>query len=111
MNQLTLTSKTPTFTLLSGSPSESVDCEGAYISDLLSWVMGHGQKGQVWITIMSHLNIIAVASLVEFSMVVVTEGAQLDDEVKKKADEENVVIYSTELSSFETAKFLISLGL
>ncbi len=34
---------------------------GAYVSDLLSDVMGNSKKGDVWITLQIHLNIVAVA--------------------------------------------------
>ena len=36
---------------------------GAYMGDLLSWVMGRAQENNAWITIMSNINVAAVASL------------------------------------------------
>jgi hypothetical protein len=39
---------------------------GGYTGDLLSWVMGRASCGNAWITIMSNINIIAVASLLDF---------------------------------------------
>ena len=38
---------------------------GGYVGDLLSWVMGRARSGQAWITIMSNINTVAVASLAD----------------------------------------------
>ena len=46
------------------------EIQGCYMSDLLSWVMGHAKRGECWITIMSHLNIVAVASLLALLAIV-----------------------------------------
>ena len=45
-----------------------------YTCDLLSWVMGHGQEGMAWVTVQTHMNVIAVASLMEMAAVIIPEG-------------------------------------
>jgi hypothetical protein len=87
------------------------EISGCYISDLLSWVMGHAKTGNCWITIMGHINIVAIASLLELACIVVCEGGEVEASALEKAKEEGIAIFSTDLSSFEAARLLISLGL
>ncbi len=90
------------------------DCKaeisGAYCGDLLSWVMGRGQPGQAWITVQSHINVIAVASLREFVCVILADGAVWPPEVIQKAEEEGIPLIQSNIPSFETARKLIELG-
>ena len=76
------------------------EIEGGYTGDLLSWVMGNAQAGDVWITIMSNNNVVAVAVLVDVACVVLTEGVVLDPGVLELAEKKGINIYSTEESSF-----------
>ncbi len=79
---------------------------GAYIGDLLSWVMGRAQVDSVWITIMSNVNIVAVASLTDVSCIVLAEGVMPDDGVCAVAEQKGVNILSSERSAYELAKEL-----
>jgi hypothetical protein len=45
--------------LLAGADGMDNELKGAYICDLLSWVMSHAKKGDAWITVQTHANIIA----------------------------------------------------
>lgn len=87
------------------------EVSGAYVGDLLSWVMGRAEEGNAWITIMSNVNVIAVASLVDVSCVVLAEGVKLDEGVEKTAEAKGINILSTEKSAYETAKALSALGI
>jgi hypothetical protein len=51
---------------------------GGYTSDLLSCVMAGAKSNYLWITLQAHLNIVAVAALLEVAAVIVTENAQPD---------------------------------
>ena len=84
---------------------------GCYISDLLSWVMAHAKEGEAWLTIMNHLNILAVASLLDLSCIIVAEGEKVSEEVVKVADEKNVIMLSSKYNLYQTAKLLSGLGL
>lgn len=46
-------------------PDGEREITGVYIGDLLSWVMGRAKADCAWITIMSNINIVAVASLAD----------------------------------------------
>jgi len=76
---------------------------GGYVGDLLSWVMGRAKKDCVWITIMTNINTVAVASLADVGAVVLSEGVLLEDSIITTAQNKGVNILSTTLPSFETA--------
>lgn len=74
---------------------------GLYICDLLSWVMSHANKGDAWVTVQTHLNIVAVSILLEIPCIIVPEGIKVEEATIKKADEEGISILSTEMSGYE----------
>lgn len=76
---------------------------GGYVGDLLSWVMGRAQEGCAWVTIMSNINIVAVASLADVGCIILSEGVALDESVIKTARDKGVNILSTSLASYEAA--------
>ena len=87
-------------------PCPEREIKGAYIGDLLSWVMSRAQADNVWITIMSNINVIAVASLTDVSCVILAEGVTLDDDVITAANDKSVNILKSKLSAFEIASKL-----
>jgi len=87
-------------------PSPEKEIEGAYVGDLLSWVMGKADSGNLWITIMSNVNIVAVATLTEISCIILAEGVHPDADALKTAEAKGINILSTNLSSFETSLFV-----
>lgn len=84
-------------------PSPDKEIDGAYIGDLLSWVMGKADQGNVWITIMSNINTVAVATLVDVSCILLAEDVFPDEGVLQTAMAKGVNILSTPLSAFEAA--------
>ncbi len=85
-------------------PQSEKEISNVYIGDLLSWVMGRSEGGDVWITIMSNINILAVASLTDAACILLAENVAVADEVIKTAEEKGVNILSTPLSSYDAAK-------
>lgn len=84
-------------------PDKSREVQGAYVGDLLSWVMGRAKSDNAWITIMSNLNVIAVATLTDVSCVIFAEGVIPDKELIDVAESKGVNLLRTELSSYDTA--------
>ena len=84
-------------------PNPSKEIQGAYVGDLLSWVMGRAEPGNVWVTIMSNVNVLAVASLADISCVVLAEGTSLDEDALATANVKGINVLSTDLASYETA--------
>ena len=74
---------------------------GCYAGDLLSWVMSHAEYGHIWITIMSNINVVAVAGLTEVACVVLAEGVMLDPDALAAAQSQNICVYSSQLSTYE----------
>ena len=84
-------------------PDGDREVEGAYVGDLLSWVMGRARSGNVWVTIMSNLNIVAVASLADVSCVLLAEGVALDETVADTAMQKDVNVFSVAKTTYEIA--------
>jgi len=84
---------------------------GLQCCDLLSWVMANGKADNAWITVQTHNNIVAVASLLDFACVIVPEGIEVSEAVKAKAVEEDVLLLGTEMGSYEIFKCLYEAGL
>ena len=87
------------------------EISGVFVGDLLSWVMGNCEANQVWITVQSHLNIVAVSALKEISCLVIAHGAEVEEETINKAVEENIAICTSDLSAYEICKKCAELGL
>ena len=85
------------------------EVKGAYVSDLLSDVMGNSKEGDAWITLQTHLNIVAVAGLKNLSGIIITGSRPVQDEILQKAESENVTILVTSMTAFETAGKLYQL--
>jgi predicted transcriptional regulator len=85
----------------SGSAGLENEVTGGYVSDLLSDVMGFARKGEVWITLQTHKNVLAIASLKELAAVILVKGLSPDEETVRHSEEESVPILGTSLSSFE----------
>lgn len=82
-----------------------------YASDLLSCVMSGAARQSIWVTLQAHGNIVAVASLLDLSAVIITENAQPEPATIAKANEEGVILLSTVRSSFFTCGNLWELGI
>ncbi len=92
-------------------PDGEREAEGVYIGDLLSWVMGRAQADNVWLTIMSNLNIVAVATLSDVSCIILCEGVTLEESVQVTAEAKGINILATEETAYGMAKRLAALGL
>lgn len=82
---------------------------GGYTSDLLSDVMGNSKEGQVWITMQTHLNVVAVATLKEHAAIVMVAGNRPPDEVVQKAVAEGMALLCTVETAFEITGRIYSL--
>jgi len=90
-------------------PQPEREIKNVYIGDLLSWVMGKAQEDDAWITIMSNVNVIAVASLADTACVILSEGVVLEEEVLATAKEKGINVLTTEKSTYEAAVILSGL--
>jgi len=84
---------------------------GAYTSDLLSDVMANVKKDNMWITLQTHLNIVAVATLKEISAIIIVLDKEIDKDTLEKAEAENVIILKTPLTAYQVSGKLYELGI
>lgn len=87
-----------------------VEVTGGYASDLLSDVLAHAKNGAVWVTNHKHANIVGVAVMLNLAGVIISGGIDPDPATLQKAVEENVPLYTTDMSMFEVAGKLYELG-
>ena len=93
-------------TVLAGPDGLENEVKDGYCCDLLSWVVGRAEENSAWITVMTNINVVAVAVMAEVSCVIITEGAKPDADVIQKAVSSGVIVLSTELSSYKAAVIL-----
>ncbi len=84
-------------------PDGEREINGAYIGDLLSWVMGRAKADNAWLTIMSNVNIVAVASLADVACIILAEGVTLDKTVIETAEAKGINILSSVSPAYESA--------
>ena len=97
--------KTLGLTVISATDVER-EFSGVYIGDLLSWVMGRARADNVWITIMSNINIVAVASLADVACIILAEGVTVDENVRATAEAKGINLYTSEKTAYELASML-----
>ncbi len=85
------------------------EISGGYTSDLLSDVMGHADSGKVWITLQTHKNVIAIASLKELAAVILIKGNEPDADMLAQAMDEGIPVLGTNEEAFETTGKLYNL--
>lgn len=87
------------------------EVSGGYTSDLLSDVIANSKKDNVWITMQTHLNIIAVASLKELSAIIIVMNREIDKDALEKANEEKILVLSTNLTAFQISGKIYESGI
>ena len=82
-----------------------------YTCDLLSWVMAHGASGMAWVTVQTHMNVIAVASLMEMAAVIIPEDIEMEGPTLEKAREEGITVLQSGKTAFELCALMAEAGL
>jgi len=90
-------------------PDPEREIDGAYAGDLLSWVMGRAKADCMWATIMTNMNVVAVASLVDTAAVVICENSECSEEIVKTAEAKFVNMFRTKLPMYEFCRELSKL--
>lgn len=85
---------------ISGDGSNEVS--GVFAGDLLSHVLVKARIGDVWVTVMNSMNIVAVATLTNVACIVVADGIKVDSHVVERAEEKGIAILTTEMAMAET---------
>ena len=88
---------------LAGEEGAQTEISGGYVGDLLSWVMGRAKAGDAWLTVMGNISALAVASLADTACIILTENAWLDEDAKRKADQQGICVLGAEENSYRLA--------
>lgn len=95
-------------TVVSADPERRVCC--GYAGDLLSWVMGRAPVDCAWVTVMSNVNVVAVATLADVGCVILAENAELDEDAAEKARAVGINVYRTAMPVFEVCAKIANRG-
>jgi hypothetical protein len=82
-----------------------------YTSDLLSCVMAGAKNRGIWVTLQAHINIVAVAALLDLCAIIITEDARPDETTIAKANAEGISLLSTPKPTFAVVGQLWEMGL
>ncbi|MDR2104032.1 MAG: hypothetical protein LBP42_08025 [Treponema sp.] len=88
---------------------EDADLAGAYTSDLLSDVMANAKEGGALITIQAHKNTVAVAVLVNISVIIVCNSRPLPEDMLESARDEGIAVIRTRENQFTVSGKLYQL--
>lgn len=90
---------------------KEIEISGAYIGDLLSIVMSKAKEKNVWITIQTHLNILAVAELIDISAIIIAENMEISDETIDKAKKLGIPLLKSKENAYKIACGLYESGI
>ncbi|MDL2287084.1 hypothetical protein LJB90_00775 [Eubacteriales bacterium OttesenSCG-928-G02] len=82
-------------------PEPEKETDGVYAGDLLSWVMGRAEAGNIWVTIMTNINVLAVASLLDLSTVILAENSEFNEDFLKIANEKEINVLRSSKTIYE----------
>ena len=97
--------------LVTGEAGAAREVASGYVCDLLSWVMSHGVAGTAWVTVQTHMNVVAVATLLDLACVIVPEGITVPEATAEKAAEEDVAVMTTGKTAYEIAVLMAGRGI
>ncbi len=87
--------------VFSGEKGLDRQVTGGYVSDLLSDVMGRADSGQIWITLQTHKNVMAIASLKDLAAVILVTDHKPEANTAGQSNEEGIPVLGTSLGTFE----------
>lgn len=90
----------PGFSVLAAPENTEREVTGLKCCDLLSWVMANGAEGDAWITVQTHLNVVAVAALLDMACVIVPEGIEMEAPTLDKAKDQGVAVLAADTDAF-----------
>ncbi|MBP7176008.1 MAG: hypothetical protein KBA53_07295 [Thermoclostridium sp.] len=89
--------------LSSANLAAEISISGVYICDLLSMAMAGVKDRNLWITVHTNINIVAVASLTNAACVVIPESIPVEETTIKRAEDQGIVLIQAPHDSYEIA--------
>jgi hypothetical protein len=96
-------SNEPRIKLLTQNKKPDAEFASVYVCDLLSAVLARAGSEDIWVTIQAHKNILGVAAIKNIPAIIITEGNKPDAETLMKAGAENITIFGTDGTNYQTA--------
>ena len=91
-------------------PTTDREVSSGMVCDLLSWVMAGGKPGMAWVTVQTHLNVVAVAALHDISCIILPEGIKMEGAPLEKAIQEGIVVLSSPLTAYSICGLMYQNG-
>lgn len=95
--------------VVSGHTGLSNEISGGYTSDLMSDVIAHADHGNIWITLQTHKNVMAIASLKDLSAVIIVNNQQPEDDMISQSNEEGIPVLVTNDPTFVITGMIFNL--
>jgi len=89
----------------------SREVRGGYASDLISDVIANAAEGDLWVTLQTHQNTVAVAGMKELAGIVLVNGREPEPNTLRMAAQQNVPLLVSALPAFELIGRLYGMGL
>ena len=97
--------------IVTAGKNQDMEITCGYACDLLSWVLAHGRKGMAWATVQTHVNVVAVAVLMEMGCVILAEDNHIEASSLAKAEEEGLTVLETAMTAYEICGRLFAAGI
>jgi hypothetical protein len=98
------------YQLLTHIETSFLEFEGCYATDLLSAAIKSSEPNNILITIISHINTIALAVMVDLPVIIISEGRTVTDEMIERANLEHIAILHTTRKTHEVVIDLFQRG-
>lgn len=95
--------------LYTGEKGTDKIVKDVYCSDLLSDVMGNGDENQLWLTLQTHKNALAVAALKDMSGILLVNNNMPNADMLEAANEEGIPVLGSDKTTFELCGLLYQL--
>lgn len=95
--------------VFSGHEGLENEITNGYTSDLLSDVMGHAETGNAWVTLQTHKNVMAIASLKDLAAVILVKNFEPEADMAAQSEDEGIPVLGTSEESFAISGKLFNL--
>ncbi|MDR1570004.1 MAG: AraC family transcriptional regulator [Oscillospiraceae bacterium] len=98
--------------LLTPESDLSREVTAGYCCDLLSWALAHGGTGGVaWVTVQTHMNVVAVATLLDMACVILPDNIDPEPDALQKANDESIAIFKAEQNAYALCGQMWAMGI
>ena len=98
------------FTLINNKSNLDSTINKLFASDLMSHVMGFAETEDCLVTVLNNINVLGVASLLDFTGVIFSHGVKVNESIIQKANELEIPLLQTKLTTVEVINELHKLG-